>query len=361
MNMGYLDSSQQQLILDFYFRCGDEEDIARGRDLIASNAEAAKLYANLEETLTELDSIKYEPCPDNLADLTVARLKLAAVPKTAANGKLHALLKQEQKNSEFLPAPAVSYKGAGRFWRPVFELLATAAAILLVAGILFPSFGAMRERSRQIACAGNLGQIGRAMAAFGNEHNGLISDIKVKAGSPWWKIGYEGPDIQSNTCYPWQLVRDGYVDGRVFICGGHIQGEPLRYNAAQMASLKDFPSRRHISFSFMIICDDNNSLTKSSRRIIASDMNPLFQKIPFQTSLYQKLNEFDRIHLDEKTRTLMSFNHRAKGQNSLFCDGSVEFMKTRIINNDDIFTVKDVDVYTGKEIPCDPEDVFLAP
>ena len=359
--MGYLDSSEQQLILDFYFRCGEEDDIARGRDLIASNSEAAKLYANLEDTLTELDSLKYEPCPDNLADLTVARLKLAASPKTAGNGKLQALLKEEQKNTTFLPTPAPSYVIPGRPWRPVFELLATAAAIMLVAGIIFPAFGAMRERSRQIACTDNLGQVGRAMAAFGSDHNGLISDIKVKAGSPWWKIGYEGPEVHSNTRYPWQLVKDGYVDGRVFVCGGHIQGSPVRYDAAQMASLNDFPSRRHISYSFMILCDENNSLTKRSRRIIASDMNPLFQQIPFQTSLYQKLNEFDRILLNEPLRRMMSSNHRAKGQNSLFCDGSVEFMKTRIVNNDDIFTVKDVEAYTGKETPCDPEDVFLAP
>lgn len=70
--MGSLSKEDKDIILDFYFRCGDEETINRGRDLVASNPEAAILYARLEETLTQLDSIKYEPCPDNLVELTVA-------------------------------------------------------------------------------------------------------------------------------------------------------------------------------------------------------------------------------------------------------------------------------------------------
>lgn len=359
--MGYLNSEEQQLILDFYFRCGEEDDIARGRDLIAANAEAARLYANLEETLTELDSIKYEPCPENLADLTVSRLKLAATAGTKGPSKLHSLLKEEQENREYLPLPVPASAGAGRFSRPFFEILATAAAIVLAAGILFPSFGAMRERSRQVACAGNLGRIGQAMAAFSNDHNDRLSETQVKAGSPWWKIGYQGSENHSNTRYSWQLVKGGYVDGRVFVCGGHIEGSPVQYDAAQMAALDDFPSRRHISYSFMLLCDKTTTLSQRPRRIIAADMNPVFQKISFPPSTFQKLNEFDRVQLNEQLRQMMSANHRKKGQNSLYGDGSAEFIKTRVVNDDDIFTVQGVDAYTGNETPCDPDDIFLAP
>ncbi len=76
--MSSLSKEQKDLILDFYFHCGEEEDINHGRDLIASDPEAARLYADLGETLTGLDSVKYEPCPDNLVELTVAQLKRAA-------------------------------------------------------------------------------------------------------------------------------------------------------------------------------------------------------------------------------------------------------------------------------------------
>lgn len=360
--MGYLRPEDQQLILDFYFRCGDEDDISLGRDLIAANPEAARLYANLEDTLTELDSIKYEPCPENLADLTVARLKLAASARLAGTSKLEALLKEEQQSREYHPVSEPVLSGASRFWRPAFELLATAAAIVLAAGILFPSFGAMRERSRQVVCAGNLRQIGHGMAAFGGDHNGRIGEVMVKSGSPWWKIGHQGPEIHSNTRYVWQLVKGGYVDGSVFVCGGDRDGSSVQYNAAQMTGLQDFPSRRNISYSFILLCDkDANSLTRRSRRIVASDLNPLFKQVPFQPSIYDRLNEFERIQLDEQMRQMMSVNHRHKGQSVLFSDGSVEFITTRIVNNDDIFTVQGVDVYRGKETPCNPDDIFLAP
>ena len=94
--MNRLNHQEQELILDFYFHCGQEEDIDRGRDLIAANPDAAKLYAKLEETLTDLDHVKYEPCPDNLVDLTIARLKIAASVTQENPASLHELLQQEQ-------------------------------------------------------------------------------------------------------------------------------------------------------------------------------------------------------------------------------------------------------------------------
>ncbi len=359
--MGYLSPEDQQLIFDFYFRCGNEDDIAHGRDLIAANPEASRLYAGLEDTLTELDSIKYEPCPANLADLTVARLKMAAAPKAPGNSKLEALLKEEQENEEYAPAGAPELTGAGRFWRPAFEILATAAAILLVAGILFPSLGAMREHSRQVACGDNLQQGGRALAAFSNDHNGQIATVRVPAGAPWWKTGCQEPDVQSNTRYIFQLVKGGYVDGRAFLCNGHQDARPKQYSETELAELHDFPSRRQVSYSFMLLSDENNKLQQRPRRIIAADLNPLFQRVSYQPTVYRKLNEFERIELSQQLREMMSPNHRNKGQNALFSDGSVTFIKTRIYNQNDIFTIQDVDVYTGREAPVDPDDIFLVP
>ena len=41
----------------------------------ARSPEAADLYAKLEDTLKELDSVKYEPCPENLAELEHAGMQ----------------------------------------------------------------------------------------------------------------------------------------------------------------------------------------------------------------------------------------------------------------------------------------------
>ena len=104
--MPNLNKEEKEVILDFYFRCGDPERINRGRDLIASNPEAAQLYARLEDTLTQLDSVKYEPCPDNLVEITVAKLKLAASSEQA---RLQSLLADEQKKTARMGDPKAGF------------------------------------------------------------------------------------------------------------------------------------------------------------------------------------------------------------------------------------------------------------
>ena len=368
--MNQLTRQQQELILDFYFRCGQEADIQRGRDLIASNPEAAKLYAKLEDTLSVLDPIKYESCPDNLVDLTIARLKLAASSQKQTNpSRLHELLEKEQtgtisadKATVVAPAPAKkTVTHIYKFHSRLGDLLATAAAILLIMGILFPSAGFMRQHYYKVNCANNLRQIGQAFSTFSNDHNDRLPDSVVQAGAPWWKIGYQGPEAHSNTRYPWQLVRDGYVKGSVFVCRGNADARALEYDPDQMLSLMDFPSRRNVSYSFMLFCDKNADAMKGRRKVIAGDLNPVFRQIPDSQNMYAKLNEFEKILLNNQLKQMLSPSHNGKGQNVLNCDGSVEWIRVRVVNDDDIYTIKDVEIYTGNEIPKSPNDIFLAP
>lgn len=364
--MSKLTHEEQQFILDFYFRCGDQNDIESGRDLIASNAEAAKLYADLESSLTDLDNIKYEVCPDNLVDLTIARLKLVSSASKVSQSRLHQLLEKEQ-NSYYSPRQEPAHKSQfsvssrkNNFLRPIFEILATAASLALIAGILFPSLGLARSKYRQVACQNNMRLLGAGFASFADDYNGNFPEAKVKAGDPWWKIGDQGQEPQSNTRYPFMLIKLGYVDGNVFVCKGNTNAQRVN-NDPSVAQMYDFPSRNHVSYSFSLFCDKNADPFKRSRRIIASDLNPVFEKIPCQQSFYQKMNEFEKVLLNEQLRQMMSASHCGRGQNILYCDGSVEFAKKRVIDGDDIFTVHGVDTYTGREIPAGDNDTFLAP
>lgn len=364
--MSRLTPEQQQLILDFYFRCGTEEDIHRGRDLIASNHEAARLYSGLEETLTELDSIKYESCPDNLAELTIARLRLAAAAqKTAREGgsRLRQLLDEESRkelsHSNEASQGLEEKKNLG-FLRVFFEIGAMAAAVVLVSGLLFPTLSTMRAHSDRIACEANFGAIGRGLITYASDNNNQVASAGLEPGAPWWKIGYQSPQNQSNTRHVWQLVRQGYLDGNVFVCPGNKEAEAVAYDDAAMQNLQDFPSRRNISYSFMLMCTSGAG-TLQKRRIIMSDMNPVFVRIPTEPSIYQKLNEFEKVCLDEQMSKLLSPNHHNRGQNVLFCDGSVEFLEERIYQGDDIFTIQNVHEYTGREVPKDEDDIFLVP
>ena len=367
--MSKLTSEQQQLVLDFYFRCGGQQEIEAGRDLIASSPPAAKLYADLETSLTDLDSNKYEACPDNLVDLTIARLKLAASSSTASPSRLHQLIEKEryayysQQQDPDQPSSHSQTASAyhqSKYLRPVFEILATAAAIILIAGILVPSFGFVRDKYRQVACENNMRVLGAGFASFNKDFNGNLPNVQVKAGDPWWKIGDQGQNIHSNTRYPFMLIKLDYVDGKVFVCKGRDQAEPVKKENLT-AETYDFPSRHNISYSFMLFNDKNCNPMNGRRKIIASDLNPVFQKIPCQRTFYQSMNEFEKVLIDKQLRQIMSTNHRGSGQNVLYCDGSVKFVRERVIGGDDIFTVRGVDAYTGRETPDDDDDTFLVP
>jgi len=61
-----------------------------------------------------------------------------------------------------------------------------------------------------------------------------------------------------------------------------------------------------------------------------------------------------------------SRNHRGRGQNVLYSDGSVRFIKIRLVANDDIFALSDGmcrgDELSEREVlPTHEADIFLAP
>jgi hypothetical protein len=360
-----LNQQEQQIILDFYFRCGSDEDIAKGRDLIAANPEASRLYDGLEETLTELDSIKYEPCPDNLSDLTVARLKLAASASRAGQASLEQLLEAESRKS----TPAVNISSGTKIQRePIslrkfFDFAAAAAAIILISSIAFPTASYMRQQSRQTACVNNARSVGEGIGRLLNDNDNL-AQANLAVGSPWWKIGDQSQQSQSNTRFAWQLVKRDYVKPNDFICPGHRNARPLTPEqiTRQLQQLQDFPSRNNISYSFIIINNKTAVAMSGSRRVIMGDMNPVFRSIPTcGKDPLANMTEFEKVLLTQNLKQMSSTNHNCKSQNVLYSDGSVELIKNRVVNGDDIFTIQGVDAYTGTETPTIKTDVFLVP
>lgn len=356
-----LDNIEQQVILDFYFRCGSEEDVARGRDLIASNPEAARLYAGLEETLTELDSIKYEPCPDNLVELTIARLKLAASQsKAAGQTNLEKLLTQERQKTPVAVAP--------RFGRRFYEIGLAAAAVLFIAAVFGPTVSAMRKHNWQVACAGNLRTIGQAMSHLAGESANASELAPVAAGSSWNMIGDQSPNSASITSYPWQLIKRGFVEPEIFVCKGHKGASPAAAEIHKINSLYDFPSRSAISYSVAVRC--NQAVQTPAERIIMSDRNPIFSECNAglcdsdfceKNKVQHSEPETKQVLIGGAILNLNSPNHFGDGQNVLHFDGSVQFIRVRVVDNDDIFTIQGVNRYTGSEIPSCENDVFLAP
>jgi len=124
---------------------------------------------------------------------------------------------------------------------------------------------------------------------------------------------------------------------------------------SQLSKFKDFPSRRYVTYSFQISCRQRRNVKLLCRNVIMADWNPLFEKLP------DDFSERFNVRLNKQLLTLNSNNHSRRGQNVLFGDGRVEFLKTRFIGTDDIFTLHDTDIYQGCEAPSCETDFFLAP
>ena len=351
--MSNLSPEEKELILDFYFRCGEEQDINCARKLIADNPQAAKLYADLQDTLTQLDSIKYEPCPDNLTELTVARLKLAA---SAGKTKLQNLLEKEQKKT--FPDKITTRQ---RPLTNIFEVAAVAAVLLIVTGLGFPLLSNIRQKSRQTACQAKMRNIGDGLISYANDNDNkdLLPSVAMTAGAPWWKVGQQGTENHSNTSHLWLLVKENYVDTENFICPGHKDAAPAIFNAELTTPNNDFPLRNNISYSSRINCRQARQNAHEAI-VIMADRNPLFANIPQGSENYE-LDKFTKILVSEELKKMMSPNHNQKGQNILHYDGSVIFIFDRIVSNDDIYTIQGVDEYSGCEVPHDDNDIFLAP
>ena len=349
-----LNSKEKEKILDFYFRCGEQEHIDQGRDLIAANPEAAELYASLEDTLTQLDNIKYEPCPENLAELTIAKLKLAA---SASQAKLETLLADEHKKA---PLQAVTKESS--FWRGV-RITAAAAMIIAAVGLYYTFAQGTRQRERKLMCASGLGQVGKGLLSYVKDNDRRFPAVAMSQGAPWWKIGSQSEKHESNTRNLWLLVKNDYVEAKHFVCPGRKDCKTLNCSEEELEKYNDFPSRQHISYSFRLMNNKTSRLRKSGDVIVLmADLNPVFENAFDCDMLSQsKDNEFDKISLTGRMRRKMSRNHRGKGQNILLGGGSAAFRNKRYIYDDDIYTVKDVDDYSGCESPSSDDDAFLVP
>jgi len=93
---------------------------------------------------------------------------------------------------------------------------------------------------------------------------------------------------------------------------------------------------------------------------LMADSNPIFENLP------ERLSYEIKLRLNNKLLSINSINHNGRGQNILFGDGAVRFIKDRHIGiaADDIFTLQDMGrgfEVKGCEVPSCETDAFLAP
>ena len=340
-----LSSEQKELLFDYCMGLASPEQIVEAQALISSNQEAAEIHSKLQATLAPLDSVEPEVCPDDLIERTVLRLNNAA---SSSADRLAELLAGEQKRSI----------GAQRWhWLGMARRLATAAVFVIAGSVFFTTFSYLRFDSQRQRCQMQQSGFFQGLEKYVADH-GKQPAVETQAGAPWYKVGYQGSENHSNTRHLYLLVKDGYVEPDSFVCPScsKSRGRP-RLTSTELRGNRDFRDRRYITYSFQIRCRQGSDGQLHCRKVLMADLSPLFEDLP---------DDFGKpfsLQLDRRLVTVNSVNHKRKGQNVLFGDGSVRFLKTRFIgvSNDDVYTLQNTDVYHGYEVPACSTDFFLAP
>ena len=326
-----------------------EEKTVQAEQIISSNKQASEIYEKLKASVAPLDTLDSVECPDELVESTVFRLKNLA---RSSQAHLQDLLAAEQAQ------PATVKIG---FWRLLGGKIATAAVFVIVGSVAITSFNIAtnfaRQHALQYKCQMQMARIFGGINQYSNDHEGMLPEVAMTAGAPWWKVGSQGNENHSNTRHLWLLPQGGYASAANFVCPERKLRLAVQYDNSQIKRLKDFPSRDYVTYSFRLMGNRPTNLTMLGRSVLMSDLSPLFETLP--CSECEPFN----LKLTKDLSILNSVNHNRRGQNVLFTDGSVKFIKKRNVGllKDDIFTLQHTSEYKGTEVPACENDTFLAP
>jgi len=247
------------------------------------------------------------------------------------------------------------------------ELLVVLATIALLMAILLPTLAKMRYNRYRATCANNLSQIGKAMHFYTNDYE----DELPRTGGPTTKCDYT-PNWQANdrfTAFNLQpdwtggqasisaslylLVKYEQLTPKSFLCKGDTNTTefiPAKYGVREkdLIDLWDFgpDPAKHYSFSYHIPYG-LYALTSSSLpgMAVAADRNPWIDSPSAKAKDFVRF--IPRPHIarsaggtPERAKYGNAISHQENGQNVLFIDSHVEFVKRAYcgVEDDNIYT-----------------------
>jgi hypothetical protein len=225
--------------------------------------------------------------------------------------------------------------GAGS-WTSAWSLpnmLVTAAALAVFAGLLFPALSYSRYQTRLVACQNNLQKVGQAFLKFSDMHCGIFVPIPTEG-----KLAATG-------CYGPILKENGLLeDDSLLACAGIASESPVHIPTIEQLNAAD---------GMQLI-----SLQKSMGGDFGYSMGY------HENGAYRAPQNVGRTNVvllaDAPSNTLpgrRSSNHGRSGQNCLFEDGRVQFVAGHAVGPDAIYENDYGIVAPGSH----PDDSVIAP
>jgi hypothetical protein len=244
-------------------------------------------------------------------------------------------------------------RGAGRVIRlgSLRDIVAVAALIVLAVGIGVPGMLHVRGRQQRLGCSWNLAQLGSGLQQYANVFNASFPFAGWSRGNSWQPSDDPAVVTVPNRRHVYPLLRMAYViDPRIFVCPAQ-QHVPMP--RAEIQRHDDFLEGRNVSYAYQNMAGVRPSAHDDPRLPLMADENPLFADgVPVLD--FRRLTRADPASANSRA-------HDGAGQNILTLRGEVIWAKTPLsgIEGDNIWTLRGVTEYTGREGPASSTDSHL--
>jgi hypothetical protein len=243
-------------------------------DVARATAARPELAARLEAAIRlfgRLDAYPVEAPDDSLTDATMARIEQD----------------EHARESRMRIDPSRGGSLTSTRWP---DLWAVACVALVVVGVGLPLANWMRGRAAEAACADNMRQLGGGIARYVQDRGSMPYQASMM---PDLSALERWTDVDNNRHL--HALTDGeYVEKRCLCCGNDPTGEGYAYQVPSEGSLRAWRTGTRIP--------------------VIADRSPII--------------ELTRMGMPIGHCVVNSPDHGGSGQNALFTDGSVEFVRS---------------------------------
>jgi hypothetical protein len=211
-------------------------------------------------------------------------------------------------------SPASTRWSGMRKW----DVLGAAAAVAIGASLLWPMLGGMRDSMRQTACLGNFQAAGIGFTQYANDYRGSMPMASASLpGGAWWMVGKD--PSRSNSANLFTLARAHYSGLETLRCSDACDSPVGQPAPGQM----DWKNLDQVSLSGQnLFSSYRPSMLSGTRMVVLADRSPLILRAVRQ-------GPGSRINAQDPLAN--SPNHKGRGQNVLWTDGSGEWLTSPVL------------------------------